>query len=645
MKKRIFVVAAAILSSTAYAQDSTRLLNEVVVTANKYPQKQNETGRVLSVITREQLSRAYGKSLTELLNQQVGLTINGANNNLGTNQSLYVRGAGTGNTLILVDGIPQNDASGVSSEFDLNAFNLDQIERVEILKGTQSTLYGSDAVAGVVNIITRKATGKAARVNIHGVGGSFGTFRGGININGTVDGQGDYYVGYSTVQSDGFSSAFDSTGAKKYDRDGFNQQNLQFGIGFKSGERFSGKVYGRYNSNKADLDAGAFRDDRDFTYHNRNVVFGTTLQYKLKKHTLFLNYNNNWVDRSFTDDSTNIGGFSKFQQGNYTGRTQFVELYGNFALGNTLNLTTGADYRRAATDQAYAYVFGNSLFSSLPISDDTARTEQYSLFASLLWKTNSGFIAELGGRFNNHSIYGNNSTFSFTPSYRINDKIRVFANISSGYRVPSLYQLYSEYGNRDLKPELSLGYEAGAQYTDGATNIRLVGFRREIKDVILFFTDAVTFNSFYRNGDEQKDLGLELEAATTLADKWQLSANYTFVDGEITTALSPVKDTSFFNLFRRPKHTGNLSVGYTGVKNLTLTSHLRAVNDFFEPRFGQAPFTMNGYYTVDLYAAYKASNHVKLFVDAQNITNQRYFDTRGFNSRRFNMAAGILLNW
>ena len=162
MKKRIFVVAAVIICNQLQAQqDSTGLLlDEVVLTTHKYPKKQSETGKVIHVISRQAIEKSGGKTLGELLNAIPGTTIIGANNNMGTNQTISIRGASAGNVLVLLDGIPMNDPSVISNYFDLNFIQLDQVERIEILKGGQSTLYGSDAVAGVVNIIMKKSGSK-----------------------------------------------------------------------------------------------------------------------------------------------------------------------------------------------------------------------------------------------------------------------------------------------------------------------------------------------------------------------------------------------------------------------------------------------------------------------------------------------------
>ena len=159
MSKKLTLLFTLLSGSYVFAQKDSlpsRLLDEVVVTANKMEQKQSSTGKVITVINKEQIEKNIGKSVAQLLNEQVCITINGALNTAGAVQTVYMRGASAGRTLILLDGIPLNDPSTITTDYDLNLFSLNDVERIEICKGAQSTLYGSDALAGVINIITIK---------------------------------------------------------------------------------------------------------------------------------------------------------------------------------------------------------------------------------------------------------------------------------------------------------------------------------------------------------------------------------------------------------------------------------------------------------------------------------------------------------
>lgn len=643
-KKLIILFSSTMLISNVIAQDTAKTLNEVVITATKFPVKQTETGKVITVITQEQLQKNCGKSLPEVLNRQVGITINGANNTSGTNQSVFIRGASSSNALILLDGVPLYDASGESNVFDINNFALNNIERIEILKGSQSTLYGSDAVAGVINIISKKTFNKPVNFNLNLSAGSYHTYKGSASLSGS-NGKGQtYFVSYSNLNSKGFSSAYDSAGNNNFDKDGFKQNVLQLNYGFKPVTKLEIRTYGKYNINLADIDAGAFADDKDYRYKYRNLIAGTAFQYQLKTGLIKFNYNYNWFDREFTDDSTSVGGFATYQKGNYTGKSHFAELFSNLQLGHALELLAGVDYRRNATDQSYSSISFFGPYVSPSLSADTTKTNQLSGYASLIVKNIQDFNIELGGRWNNHSLYGNNFTYSFNPYYLLHKKYKWFANISSGYKVPSLYQLYGEFGNRNLQPEVSTGFEGGLQYISDKINGRVVVFKRNIKNVFYFYTDPITFQSLYVNEDRQKDWGIETELALQISNELSLNTNYTFVDGKIYTLNLAAKDTSYNNLYKRPAHTFNFSIGYQPVQKLYISAHLKGVSKFYEAQYAAADFLLKGYYTLNFYSEFQFNKKGKIFVDLQNITDQKYFDQKGFTTKRFNFNAGLNVN-
>ncbi|MGN6534046.1 MAG: TonB-dependent receptor plug domain-containing protein [Ginsengibacter sp.] len=640
MKSKIITVLLLFATAGLYAQDSVKTLNEVIVTATKSPIKQSQTGKVVDVITQQQLQKSFGKSLGEVLNQQPGMIINGADNNLGTNQTVYTQGASAGNTLILLDGIPLYDASGISSEFDLNNFALDNIERIEILKGAQSTLYGSDAVAGVINIISKKGEGKPFNLNINHSMGSYHTYNDAVSISGS-NGKGQtYFVSYNKIYSQGFSSAYDSTEKANFDKDGFNKDVFQLNFTFKPFKKTSVRLFGKYNNNRADVDAGAFIDDKDYTDHNDNTIAGTSVDYKLNKGFIRFQYNYNRFNRSFIDDSLYTNIFEKYSKGKYYGTSNYAEIFTSLNLNKNVEFLAGLDYEQNSTTQSYLVVpdYG---FPSLPISADSAKTNQLSAYASLILKTNNGFHTELGGRWNHHNIYGSNYTYSFNPFYLIHEHYKIYANISSGYHVPSLYQLYSEYGNRNLKPEVSINYEAGAQYYSDKINVRVTGFVRDIKDVFYFYTDPLTYASKYINADKQNDYGIETEATIHFSKQFSASLNYTYVNGQIATSNGNGKDTSYFNLYKRPKNVFNLFLNYQATKDLFFSATFKAVSRAFEPQYNGPSYELKGYYTLGFYGQYNINKSFSIFADFQNVTDQKYFVTRGFTTKGFNFNTGV----
>lgn len=644
MKKGIFIAAAVFFSSQLRAQDRNdtiaKTLNEVIVTATKSPIKESETGKVVDVITQEQLQKNAGKTLGEILNQQPGLIINGADNTLGTNQTVYMEGASSGNTLILLDGVPLYDASGITSEFDLNNFALDNIEKIEILKGAQSTLYGSDAVAGVINIISKKGGSKPLTFNTNLSAESYGTYKGAVSLSGN-NGKGQtFFISYNKIKSTGFSSAYDSTGKANFDKDGFNQEVVQLNYGFQPFKKTSVTVFGKYNNNRSDVDAGAFIDDKDYTNHNDNTIAGTSVDYKLNKGFIRFQYNYNRFNRSLLDDSTYTNIYENYAKGTYYGTSNYAELYTNLNLNKNIEFLAGIDYIRNSTTQSYISLpdYG---YPSLPISADSAKTSQVSTYASFILKTNNGFHTELGGRWNHHSIYGSNFTYSFNPFYLVENHYKIFANISSAYHAPSLYQLYSQYGNRDLKPEQSVNYEAGLQYYSKKVNARVMGFARDISDVLYFYTDPVTYASKYINADKQNDYGIETEATINFSSSFSASANYTYVDGKIATEDFGGKDTSYFNLYKRPKNVLNVSLNYQLTKALFISTQIKTVSKAFEPQYLGPNYELKGYYTLGFHGQYLLNKNFSIFADFQNVTDQKYFVTRGYTTKGFNMNGGV----
>jgi vitamin B12 transporter len=651
MKKKIFIVAAVIFSNQLQAQqqpantatDSTKNLDEVVVTANKYPQKQSTTGKVISIIGKDVLEKSFGRTVADILNQQTGIVVPGSQNILGSNQELYLRGSSK--VLLLIDGVPAYDASYIGAGFDLNQLPLQSIERIEILKGGQSTLYGSDAVAGVINIITKK--GGTKPINLYGgaSAGSFGTYK----VNAGIGGKSattSYNINYNYANSKGFSSATDRSGNKNFDKDGFNQNAITANFTAALSKKLQVRLNGQYSHYTTDFDGAAFTDDKDYTGALTNGQAGVNVQYKTGKGTVYLNSNYNSSNRKYTNDSFDVSGFSSYSKEQYRGNSFFTDLYTVQPIAAGVELLAGTDYRLQNSTQDYLSISMYGPYAT-NIAKDSVKNNMYSFYTSLLLKNMGRFNAEFGGRFNNHSQYGNSFTYTFNPSFNLNAHWKLFVNVSSAFKAPSLYQLFGPgVANRKLEAEKSVTYETGVQYTNKNYNLRVVYFYRTIKDGI----DYNYVTNAYFNNNKQKDQGLELEAGLHFGN-FTFNANYSYITGKVNSwkykfdpnsySYTVDGDTTYNNLFRRPTHALNATAGYQATKKLYFSSTLRVVGKRNEGQFDVAPIVMASYYTIDLYVGYKVHTATSLFADVRNIANQPYFDVLGYNARKFNITAGV----
>lgn len=618
MKRILFSLTAFAVAQSIYAQkDSVQnTLDEVVVTATKTPKKLSETGKVITVVTKAQIERSGGKDFAQLLTEQTGIIVNGAVSNPGKDKSLFLRGATDKYTLILLDGIPLNESAGIGGSFDLRLLSLDNIERIEILKGSQSTLYGSNAVAGVINIISKKPATSKPQFNGLATYGSFNTFKGNANISQKTKVL-EYDLNYVYYNTDGISEAKDTTGKANFDKDGFTQQAIQAILGINITDKLKVSPYYRFTQFEGGYDDGAFADAAN-TYTASLVNAGLDGRYNYTKGTLHFNYGYDFTKRLYASQYGNFAAKGKFHH---------AEAFVNHTFSKAVQMVAGTNlqvYRIDAPDTV------NSIISP---------------YVSVFFHSNNGWNAELGGRFNHHNKYGNNFTYSFNPSYLINGNVKLFANITSGFRAPSINELFGPYGsNPGLKPEQSTTQEAGVQASliDKKLTATLTGFNRTIKDVIIYNS-----NYTYENRDRQHDFGAEIELSYSPVTKVNLKASYAYIDGEITQVLS-AKDTSFYNLLRRPKHTLNVFAGYQVTKQLYVSASAQFIgkrtDNYFDPNtFESSQVELKSYALINIYAEYRlAKSNLNLFVDAKNIGNKKnFYEVYGYSTQGINVTGGL----
>jgi vitamin B12 transporter len=345
MKKTVGAMAiVALLNTCAYAQvkDSTKVnsLEEVVISDTKFAQRKEKSGKVIEVITALDVAKKAGQSLATVLSQVTGVEINGNQSANGKNLGYYIRGGKNRQILILIDGIPVTDASGISIEYDLRLLPVEQVERIEIMKGAASTLYGTGAATGVINITLKKAAKKEIQGNAYLNIGSNNTannhhyngqdFNQGLSVGGEFK-KVNYFAGFNSTESKGMSQIAEPNSTSNYENDSFSRQNLLTKLGFKVTNNLSLDFFGNYDKIKNDYD-GTF-DNTDFNDTDANITtseqlrFGFSPKYKYRKGEFVLNsgftkitrdYNelntfSNTVDYSVYDSrSVVIDGFNKY---------------------------------------------------------------------------------------------------------------------------------------------------------------------------------------------------------------------------------------------------------------------------------------------------------------------------------------------
>jgi len=606
-------LAQLMIGQVADAQTPDSLqLKDVVISATKNDQKQSQTGKVVTIISREVLERSNGKSLPDLLTEQAGIVISGGNSNQGKDKSIFTRGALGGYTLVLIDGIVQNDPASVSGTFDLRLFSIDQIDHIEILKGGQSTIYGSDAVAGVINIVTKKGGNKGNTIYGVASAGSFETYKGTIGLNGGVEGF-SYNINYTHLKTDGISEAavpFGSTAI--FDKDGFKTDGLNANFGIRLDKHFSVNPFLRYFYGDYKIDEDAFTDGLPT---NKSILkqfsAGFNSEYKFNTGKITLNYSH---ESNSNDVNSSYGGFeSKFLN---FGKLNVVDLFYNQKLGSKLDLLVGIDNRKM----------------KLITDAKNPTTNIFAAYGSLFLHNLSVFNLEVGGRYNKHDQYGENYTYSVTPSINIIKEVKLFGTVSTAFKIPTLNMLFGQYGaNLDLKPEKSQNYEAGVNFSfaDDQFSLRLAGYKRDL-------TDAIVYTTGYFNEGNQKYKGFEVEPAAKFS-VFNVNGYYAYVEGNTGT-------TDY--LIRRPKHTFGINAGAQATNNLYVSANFRYFGKRFDTNFiSYLNEEMPSYYLFNAYAEYAlAKKRVKVFFDAKNILNKKYSEIIGYNTPGFNFNAGVSFN-
>ncbi|NMH26107.1 TonB-dependent receptor plug domain-containing protein [Flavobacterium solisilvae] len=645
MKKTVKISAFfALVSTCVLAQEKDSLsinpLKEVVISDTKFALKKEKSGKVIEVITAEDLAKKSGQSLATVLSQVAGVEINGNQSANGKNLGYYIRGGKNRQVLIMIDGIPVTDASGINIEYDLRLLPVEQVERIEVMKGAASTLYGTGAATGVINITLKKSAKKEVQGNAYVNIGSNNTsenkkyngqdFNQGISVNGEVK-KVNYFAGFNSTETSGMSQIAEPVGTK-YEEDRFSRQNAIAKLGFKATEKLTLDFFGNYDKIKNDFDFAfdntGFNDNDVNETTSEQVRFGFSPKYKYNNGEFVLNSGFTKIKRDYNELNswTNTTDYSLYES-----RSVVLDGFNKYNFNNEFALIGGANYQ-------FHDMLSQTPFAT--IENEAAKFNILDGFTTLVYNSSFGLNVNAGARLNTHSQYGNNVVYNFNPSYNFKTSfpLKVLASYSTAFITPSLYQLYSEYGNTDLTPEENATIEAGFETELWNKKIKLsaVGFYRDQNDAIDFFYNPDTFEAYYVNIDgKSKAKGVETTVSVALTEKVSLNGNYTF------TQVDKVLDRLI------PKHKANASIDFQPTKRTLFNlnyQYFNARNDAFYngTTFAVDTIQLGSYQLLNALAKYELiQNRLTVFGTVTNIFNEEFVENAGYSTRGRNFKLGV----
>ncbi|HEV2603997.1 MAG TPA: TonB-dependent receptor [Microvirga sp.] len=647
LSRRPWAVALSVVllsPATAVAQTAPRA--DIVVTANRVAQPIQRAGSAISVITAEEIERSSARNVGDILQQVPGVNATQAGGP-GQVETVRVRGGESRHTLVLVDGIRVNDPSSTGREFDFSTIVLADVERIEVLRGPQSALYGSDAMGGIINIITKRGR-TGVRGSIQALYGSYNT----KEVKGALSGGTDrvyYSLGFTGLDTDGFSAyGFRIPRIERLlpnlEADGATRVGFTGLVGFRLTDTTTLEAGGSVNHNRADYDAafGAFPDTPSFARSRLNndyarllnEAFGGALRSTV---TVF----GNEIDRRFYDFTfrPTQGNYAQTNRGFEADRAG-AEYQGDLRLGSFGLLTFGARYERETargTTQAIQPIVGTLR------RDFGAAQETRSAFALYQQTLGERFHISLGGRVDDIAGIDRFVTGRATAAYEIwetGTKLR--GSVGTGGKAPSLFQLYSSFGTTTLASEGSFGVDAGIdqRFFDDAVRLSATVFRNRFENLIDFNAVAAQCGpgrpfGCYFNIAQAETQGLELEAEVLLNPLFRIRSAYTYLEAR---DLATGRD-----LARRPAHQGFVGVAVNATPAWTIEPRITYVGERFSSPNERDP--LDAYARLDLLTDYKLSDTFALFARAENLTNTLYEETINSGSAGRSLYGGLRASW
>ncbi len=592
------------------ADEKPSQLEPMVVTATRMPQPLERTGRSVTVITAEDIAARQVFTLLDVLRSVPGLDVV-QSGGLGKTTSLFLRGANSNHTLVLIDGIEVNDPSSPAASFDFANLTVDNIERVEILRGPQSILYGSDAIGGIINIVTKLGEGKPG-ASLSAEGGSYGTWKLGGTSSGSLNTV-RYSISASHLKSNGFSAADDRLGNQE--DDGYKNTTVSARAGWQALDNLNLDVATRFHHSEADIDdcGGPGCDDPNNIQKSDQIFVRG--QGKLD---LFDNFWQQTLRLSYS--RTERRNRDKLEAGDlFALDSNFRGEKFKLDWQNNLNLTTWDTLVFGVTTET-------EWFGSNEIDTKSATTNGY--YGQNQITIGDRFITTAGVRYDDHNRAGGKVTWGVSQAVLIPETgTKLRGSYGKGFKAPSLYQLlapagaFGPVGNAALKPERSRGWDVGIDQRFWEDKILLGAayFHNQFTNLIDF-----EFGTGYINRASARSAGVESYVEIQPLTILTLRGTYTFTNTE---------DSQENLLFRRPRHKGSFDADLAVLENAHLHLNILAVGSRRYSAFSTKQ-KLPTYVVVNLAGSYEILPNFTVFGRIDNLLDEEYEEVPGYGTSR-----------
>ncbi|MGH8503896.1 MAG: TonB-dependent receptor domain-containing protein [Gammaproteobacteria bacterium] len=585
MQYRVPALCALGLLLPAFGMAQTAALEPIVVTANRHTQPTGEPLASTTIISREDIEPTQPQSVLDLLRTQAGIDVS-SSGGLGSFSSVFMRGTESDHVLVLVDGV--RAAPAIAGNFAFQSMDPAQIERIEIVRGPRSTLYGSDAIGGVIQIFTRKLAGPSASVEA----GSFDTYRAQAGYGGGEAVR--YSVNGAYVDSGGFSATNPNVAFSfDPDDDGYEQGSVTANLEAALSQRATLAVRGWHADGQLEFDRGV------------SDTQNSTADVSLDVETLPA-----WRQRfsvGYARDRDETSG--EFPQ-NATSRRITANWQNEIALGDSRQLVAGVDYYTDSGESGGDFAFDESI-------------NDIGVYGNL----RLGFGAndlQVGARYDEHSEFGSHTTGQLALGRRFTDGVRGFVAFGTAFKAPTLNDLFFPgSGNPELDPERSRTGEAGLSYEnhDASFLAGLSGFYTEVDDLIeTIFVGPGPFDFLNRNVAEATIKGLELDLDWRFATRWSGSATFTLQEAR--------NDTDGSELLRRPDRKAAFGLTRSFPNGGSFYTEVLLSGDRMD--VGDVP--LPGYGIVNLSLQYPLLDWLFAEARVENLLDKDYELASGFNT-------------